>query len=122
MFAFLIALLRASLSPRPYVDAQEKSSSHRDSQECSHRNPQANVCEDKLAHRPESLHRILLAYARLSRGHRRAAFVVRDQNGQGLAYVYYEDEPQRQTAMLTKDEARRIVSNIAKLPELLRKP
>jgi hypothetical protein len=39
-----------------------------------------------------------------------AAFVVRDQNGQGLAYVYYEEEPQRRVAakMLTKDEARRI--------------
>jgi hypothetical protein len=39
-----------------------------------------------------------------------AAFVVRDQNGQGLAYIYFEDEPGRQTAskMLSKDEARRI--------------
>ena len=45
-------------------------------------------------------------------------FVVRDQNGQGLAYVYYEDEPGRRTAskMLSKDEARRIAANIAKLP------
>jgi hypothetical protein len=39
-----------------------------------------------------------------------AAFVVRDQNGQGLAYVYYEEEPQRQMTakLLTEDEARRI--------------
>jgi hypothetical protein len=38
-----------------------------------------------------------------------AAFVVRDQNGQRLAYVYYDDEPQRRAAakLFTKDEARR---------------
>jgi hypothetical protein len=41
-----------------------------------------------------------------------AAFVVRDQNGQGLAYVYYEEEPQRRVAanLLTKDEARRRIA------------
>jgi hypothetical protein len=40
---------------------------------------------------------------------------VKDGAGQGLAYVYYEDEPGRRTAakMLSKDEARRIVANIA---------
>jgi hypothetical protein len=42
---------------------------------------------------------------------------VIDSTGQKLSYIYYEDEPGRRSAakLLTRDEARRIAVNIAKM-------
>jgi hypothetical protein len=56
--------------------------------------------------------------------HNDACFIVKDRGGHALAFVYYEDEPGRQAAanLMTRDEARRIAANIAKLPTFARRP
>jgi hypothetical protein len=50
-------------------------------------------------------------------------YVVRDASGQALAYLYGRatEADARQAKVLTKDEARRIAINIARLTELLGK-
>jgi hypothetical protein len=46
-----------------------------------------------------------------------ACFIVRDNDKQALAYVYYEEEPGRRSSakLLTRDEAFLIAVNIAKV-------
>jgi hypothetical protein len=48
-------------------------------------------------------------------------YVVRDANGQSLAYVYSRasETDAIQANVLTDDEARRVATNIARLPQLL---
>jgi hypothetical protein len=43
-------------------------------------------------------------------------FIVKAANGQKLGYVYFDD-PRAADMPLTRDEARRIAANVAKLPE-----
>ena len=51
-------------------------------------------------------------------------FMVKDSNGQALAYRYFEKEPRqryRRSELLTRDEARRIATIFAKLQEMLKR-
>jgi len=52
------------------------------------------------------------------------SFVVRDRSGQALAHVDFESDPDNEArravmGRLTREEARRIATAIAKLPTLL---
>jgi hypothetical protein len=53
---------------------------------------------------------------------RQESLILKDANGHALAYLYSEDEPQRQlsTKRLSRDEAFLIAVNIAKLPSVPR--
>jgi hypothetical protein len=53
---------------------------------------------------------------------RDGAYEVRDGAGLNLATVHFEDQPARQSQLqrLSKDEARRVAAQIARLPTLLR--
>jgi len=55
-------------------------------------------------------------------GLQQQCFIVRDGKGQALTYVYFEEEPGRRAAakLLTRDEARRIAANVAKLGRPIR--
>ena len=48
------------------------------------------------------------------------AFRIEEATGQAVAYTYFrrDENEARQANVLTRDEARRIAANIAKLPEL----
>lgn len=53
-----------------------------------------------------------------------ACFVVKDPNGLAVSHVYFGQEAGRRAAakLMTRDEARRIASNISKLPTCLVRP
>jgi len=52
-----------------------------------------------------------------------AGFIVKDEAGRKVAFVYFEDDPAKRSTskLLTHDEARKIAGNIAKISDLLQK-
>jgi hypothetical protein len=57
-------------------------------------------------------------------GYRGISYIVRDANRSAVAYVYFESEPGRRAAanLMSKHEARKIAANIAKMPDLVKRP
>jgi hypothetical protein len=54
--------------------------------------------------------------------HNESSYWVQDANGRKFGFVYFDDRPvigSGQEARQTRDEARRLASNFAKLPALL---
>jgi hypothetical protein len=51
-------------------------------------------------------------------------FCVQDARGQPLGWFHFREHPQaaRHAGVLERDEARRLATNFAKLPGLLKKP
>jgi hypothetical protein len=55
--------------------------------------------------------------------YRGISYIVRDANKFAVAYVFFENQLGRRAAanLMTKDQARKIATGIAKLPELLKR-
>lgn len=51
------------------------------------------------------------------------SYIVMDARGQRLAYIYFEDEPQRQGIMkrISKDDAWQLARAITRIPALLQR-
>ena len=56
--------------------------------------------------------------------YRGISYIVRDANNFAVAYVYFESKPGRRAAavLMTKEEARKVATGTARLPELLKRP